>query len=300
MPFFLWNWNYRRYLSTTLEKDAVLSPDLFFILAINSRVVKMPTAEINGIRMNYDVIGDGEPVLLVTGFGGDINFFHSLYPFMEGKYKLIVFDNRGVGSTEFHGDFGCQDLVDDIEALLDYLKIEKVHLLGWSLGSQISMEFALQHQEMVHTLTLISAFKFVPARSSYMMNSIIDLCAKYDLPVEFVIEATNIFSMTEKYFIMKREKGQKMKRVNNSTTGNLRLQMNCLDTYDLRGRLGALKMPVLSIHGLDDIMVEPKMGDDIVKDLPQAEAVRVPDAGHIIHPSMYAEQLIAFLKKHPM
>ena len=248
----------------------------------------MPLANINGIKMNYSVVGEGEPVILITGFGGDINFFHSLVPALSDRYKVIVFENRGAGLTEYKGDFECQDLVDDVEALLDYLKIYRVHMLGWSMGSQIAMEFAIQHQERLLSLALVSAFEHCPARSSYMMNTMID-CGLAGAKVEYIYAMVNAFSFTEDYFDAKRAKGQKVKTINSCTPDALRQQMHCLDTFDLRGRLGCLKVSTLSIHGLDDIMVEPKLGDAVASDIKNCVICRIPNVGHVIHPSLYAE-----------
>ena len=248
----------------------------------------MPFANVNGVKLNYSVIGEGEPVILITGFGGDINFFHSLVPSLSDKYKVIIFENRGAGLTEYNGDFTCQDLVDDVEALLDYLKIYRVHMLGWSMGSQIAMEFAIQHQERLLSLCLISAFEYCPARSSYMMNTMIENGLQ-GIKVEYIYAMVNAFSFTEEYFDAKRAKGQKVKTIASSTPEKLRQQMYCLDRFDLRGRLGVVKVPTLSIHGLDDIMVEPKLGDAVANDIKDCVVCRIPKVGHVIHPSLYAE-----------
>jgi len=257
----------------------------------------MPFADVNGARINYSVTGEGEPVILLTGFGGDINFFHSLIPSLSDKYKVIVYEHRGSGLTEYSGEFNCQTYVDDVLGLLDYLKIFKVHMLGWSMGSQVAMEFAVQHQERLQSLTLVSAFMYCPARSSYMMNTMIE-AGLNGVKVEYIYAIVNAFSFTEDYFDAKRAKGQKVRTINTTTPERLLQQMKCLDTFDLRGRLHVLDVPVLSIHGLDDIMVEPKLGDAIVKDLKDCRVVRIPDVGHIIHPSLYADEFKKFLARN--
>ena len=254
----------------------------------------MPFAEVNGARINYSVVGEGEPVILLTGFGGDINFFHSLVPSLSDKYKVITYEHRGSGLTEYKGDFDCQTYVDDALALLDYLGIFKVHMLGWSMGSQVAMEFAVQHQERLQSLTLVSAFMHCPARSSYMMNTMIQ-AGIGGLDVEYIYAMVNAFSFTEDYFDAKRAKGQKIRTINTTTPERLKQQMWCLDRYDLRGKLHVLNIPVLSIHGLDDIMVEPKLGDAIVQDIKNCRVHRIPAVGHIIHPSLYAEEFKRFL-----
>ena len=258
----------------------------------------MPFADINGIKMHYHIEGEGEPVILITGFGGDTNFFHSLIPSLTDRYKVVTFDNRGAGLTEYSGDFECQDLVDDVEALIDHLGFYKVHMLGWSMGSQIAMEFAIQHQDRLQTLTLISAYMYAPARSSYMMNTMIEAGIE-NVKVEYIYAMVNAFSFTEEYFDAKRSKGQKIKTLNTTTAEKLKQQMHCLDSFDLRNRLNVIKVPSLSIHGLDDIMVEPKMGDAIANDIPGCKVFRIPKIGHVIHPSLYAEEFRRFLLAHP-
>ena len=181
-----------------------------------------------------------------------------------------------------------------MRALLDHLDIYKVHMLGWSMGSQVAMEFAIQHQERLQSLTLISAFKRCPARSSYMMNTMIDAGVN-GTKVEYIYAMVNAFSFTEDYFDSKREKGQKVKTINTTTPERLRQQMYCLDRYDLRGRLGVIKVPTLSIHGLSDIMVEPKLGDEVASDIKGCRVYRIPDVGHVIHPSLYADEFRRFL-----
>ena len=254
----------------------------------------MPFAEVNGARINYSVVGEGEPVILLTGFGGDINFFHSLIPSLSDKYKVIVYEHRGSGLTEYSGDFNCQTYVDDVLGLLDYLKIFKVHMLGWSMGSQVAMEFAVQHQERLQSLTLVSAFMHCPARSSYMMNTMIEAGIE-GVKVEYIYAMVNAFSFTEDYFDAKRQKGQKIKTINTTTPERLLQQMRCLDTFDLRGKLHVLDIPVLSIHGLDDIMVEPKLGDAAAADIKNCRVYRIPGVGHIIHPSLYVDEFKKFL-----
>ena len=207
----------------------------------------MPFADVNGARIHYEMSGEGEPVILLTGFGGDINFFHSLIPSLSDGYKVIVFEHRGSGQTEYTGDVDCQTYVDDVRALLDHLDIYKVHMLGWSMGSQVAMEFAIQHQERLQSLTLVSAFKRCPARSSYMMNTMIDAGVN-GTKVEYIYAMVNAFSFTEDYFDSKREKGQKVKTINTTTPERLRQQMYCLDRYDLRGRLGVIKVPTLFLR----------------------------------------------------
>ena len=106
------------------------------------------------------------------------------------------------------------------------------------------------------------------------------------------------YSFTEEYFDAKRAKGQKVRTIASSTPEMLRQQMYCLDRFDLRGRLGVVKVPTLSIHGLDDMMVEPKLGDAVAEDIKGCDICRIPKVGHVIHPSLYADVFKEFLARH--
>ena len=89
-------------------------------------------ADINGIRMSYEDRGSGEPMVLIGGFGANGAFWSNAVPMMDG-YRVITFDNRGVGDTGYEGDFSLEDLADDVVALLGHLELDRVHVLGWSM-----------------------------------------------------------------------------------------------------------------------------------------------------------------------
>ena len=90
----------------------------------------MPYAELNGIRMHYEEEGEGTPVVLVTGFSGDTTFFKQLIPELSQKYRVIVFDNRGAGTTEYPKEgIKAQEFVDDLLALMDHLRVFRAHML---------------------------------------------------------------------------------------------------------------------------------------------------------------------------
>ena len=162
----------------------------------------MPFAEINDISMHYHDEGTGIPVVLVTGFSGDTTFFKGLIPdLVDEGYRVITFDNRGAGLTSYPMKKGIhsQFFVDDLTALIDHLGIKKAHFLGWSMGAHIMQEFAVQHPERLLSLTLISAYAYRPARSSYFMNGICDCAVKGGSP-EYISMMTNAFCFTEDFF----------------------------------------------------------------------------------------------------
>lgn len=258
----------------------------------------MPFADINGIEMHYHDEGEGLPIVLVTGFSGDTTFFKQLIPELTTKYRVITFDNRGAGLTRYPREgIRYQDFVDDVLALMDYLSIEKAHMLGWSMGAHIAQEFAYQNPDRLMSLTIISAYPYRPARSSYFMNGIVDCALRGGSP-EYISVMTNAFCFTEDFFSGLEAKGKVLRSLDDLDPRSLKDQMGALDEFDTREKVSEIKVPTLSIHGLDDIMVEPKLGDYISDRIPGCEVLRIPDVGHIIRPSLYSKEFLEFISKH--
>lgn len=262
------------------------------------RLSPMPFAEINGIKMHYHDEGSGIPVVLITGFSGDTTFFKGLIPDLVDDYRVVTFDNRGAGLTEYPGGrIRYQEFVDDTKALLDYLGIEKAHILGWSMGAHIAQEFALQFPEMLKSLTIISAYPYRPARSSYFMNGIVD-CAIGGGSPEYISMMTNAFCFTEDFFSSLEEKGRVLRSLDDLNPEGLKGQMNALDEFDTREKVADIKAPTLSIHGLSDIMVEPKLGDYISDRIPDCKVLRIENTGHIIKPSLYSKEFREHIRNY--
>ncbi len=252
----------------------------------------MPYAELNGIRMHYEEEGEGTPVVLVTGFSGDTTFFKQLIPELSQKYRVVVFDNRGAGTTEYPKEgIRAQEFVDDLLALMDHLRLFRVHMLGWSMGGHIAQEFAIQHPERLITLTLVSAYPYRPARSSYFMNGIVD-CALRGGDPEYISMMTNAFCFTEDFFSGLEAKGKVLRSLKGLDPKGLKDQMGALDEFDTREKLTSIKVPTLSVHGLSDIMVEPKLGDYISDRIPNCKVLRLPNTGHIVKPSLYQKEFM--------
>ncbi|NLL94958.1 MAG: alpha/beta fold hydrolase [Thermoplasmatales archaeon] len=259
----------------------------------------MPIAEINGISMNYSSVGEGEPVVLITGFGGDINFFRAMIPDLAKTRRVVVFDNRGAGSTECPRGFTGKDMVDDVAALMDHLSVFRAHILGWSMGGHIAQEFALRHPGRVASLTLVSAYARRPSRSSYIMNSMIDASLAGSDPI-IIWEMVNAFCFTENYFADRERRNKRPGVPGYTNPEGVKGQMIALDDFDTRNTAHLITAPTLVIHGDADIMVEPKMGEWLAKTIPGAKYHAVRGEGHIIRPALYRDAFVAHMNANPV
>ena len=117
----------------------------------------MSFAEINGQRIRYeDSGGDGAPVILAHGFLMDREMFAPQMEALSGEFRVITWDERGFGETEFDGEpFTYWDSAADCLALLDHLGIERAVVGGMSQGGFLSLRAALTAPERVRALVLI-------------------------------------------------------------------------------------------------------------------------------------------------
>jgi pimeloyl-ACP methyl ester carboxylesterase len=115
-------------------------------------------APVNDIQMYYAVYGDGPPVLLIHGgLGHADNWGHQIAALAK-NHKVIVADSRGHGrSTRSSQPFSYALMADDYRALLDFLKIDKVALVGWSDGGIIGLDIAIRHPERLSRLFAFAA-----------------------------------------------------------------------------------------------------------------------------------------------
>ena len=110
-------------------------------------------APVNGIQMYYAVFGAGDPILLIHGGLGHADIWASQVATMSKTHKVIVADSRGHGrSTRTDQPYGYDLMASDYLALLDYLKIDKTALVGWSDGGIIGIDIALHHPERLTRL----------------------------------------------------------------------------------------------------------------------------------------------------
>ena len=117
----------------------------------------MPTTTANGIKIYYEIHGSGAPLLLISGLGYNLWQWHKMVPGLAEQFRVITFDNRGVGQTDAPaGPYSAAMLAADTAVLLQALDIPKAHVMGHSMGGFIAQELALSYPEMVDKLILAS------------------------------------------------------------------------------------------------------------------------------------------------
>ena len=116
--------------------------------------VKTGFAEVNGAKLYYETAGEGDPVIMIHGWGGDLSDWEYLFTPLAEQYQVVRYDLRGFGQSD-RPTTEPYSHVEDLKALMESLGIEKAHLIGQSYGGEVALDFAIAHPES--TLSLIGS-----------------------------------------------------------------------------------------------------------------------------------------------
>jgi pimeloyl-ACP methyl ester carboxylesterase len=114
-------------------------------------------AFINGINICYKKYGKGYPLILVSGYSGTKEGWIAQIGALSERFEVITFDNRSSGKSDHPNEpITMQMFADDLKGLMDFLQIDRAHLIGQSLGGMIIQHFTLNYPKYVKKLVLIN------------------------------------------------------------------------------------------------------------------------------------------------
>lgn len=140
-------------------------------------------AEVSGIKLFYEVAGDGHPLILLHEGIADSRMFDDQFDVFARRYRVVRFDIPGFGQSDLPPQDRPFSFHEILHGLLDFLGIERIYLLGMSMGGAIALDFTLAYSGIVDALILVA-----PGVSGYQMTSLNE--GAYKLIGEEVEEAT--------------------------------------------------------------------------------------------------------------
>lgn len=115
----------------------------------------MPFVELGERRVYFEEHGAGDPVLLINGLAADHTAWALQTEFLKERFRVVVFDNPGIGRTEGpRGPYTSALFADTAAGLVRHLRLERVHVVGASMGGIIAQQLAVRHAELVRSLVL--------------------------------------------------------------------------------------------------------------------------------------------------
>ncbi len=263
----------------------------------------MPTLPVNGTELYYELHGpeDAEVLVLSNGVLMSTASWGLQTPVLSKYYRLLLYDCRGMWkSAHPKGPYTMELHADDLAGLLEALHIETAHVAGISYGAEVSMAFALKYPQRVRTLFLSSAV----SESEPVLRGFIETwaAAARSRDPQRLFEVSYMLNFSDAYIAANRA------AIEGATSRYAQLDMDAvLELLDCFGRLAItadlhrITAPTLVLVGEDDILKPRKYSERIAHEIPGAELVIVPGAGHAIcleKPAIFNALLLGFLAIH--
>jgi 3-oxoadipate enol-lactonase len=258
----------------------------------------MPFAEVNGQRIRFDDSGgDGAPVLLAHGFLMDREMFAPQIDALAPEFRVITWDERGFGETEFDGEpFSYWDSARDALGLLEHLGIERAVLGGMSQGGFLSLRAALLEPDRVRALILIDTQagtedpERLPAYRQ-MQKTWLEVGPVDELAQTVAGLIIGEPALNERWISKWRELPR----------ASMRAPGDCLfERDDISDRLDEISCPAIVIHGTADRSIEMERAEQLCEGLSGCVGVvRIEGASHaanLTHPAEANAAILDFLR----
>ncbi len=257
---------------------------------------------VGDIDVSYRSQGRGEPLVLIMGFAGTMAMWDpTLVAALAQHYRVITFDNRGIGDTTAGTQpWSIAQFADDTAGLIAALGLDRAHVLGWSMGSHIAQELVLAHPELVDRLILYASLcggseaiqnpatlqTFVDYSGGPLQHA--ERLLNLILPADWVREhpAKVLELFVHPLDRPSRQSIERQYQANEQWPG----------TCD---RLGQISRPTLVVTGSDDQATPPANSLMLAERIPQAWLAYFAGGGHGMmyqYPEQFAATILSFLQ----
>lgn len=247
----------------------------------------MPITNANGIDLYYEVHGEGEPLLLIMGLSLTSKSWFRTIPALSEHYKVIVFDNRGVGlSGKPNTPYSIELMAEDTRAVLDAAGVDSAHIYGISMGGMIAQRLALKYPERIQSLILgctTSGGENHVQPSPDVSMLMLSRASSTATPEEMAWATAPI--LYSQYFLENHKdvvaEDVKLRIENPVLPYAYLLQLQACMAHDTYGNINQIKAPTLVLHGDEDRLVPYENGVTLAEKIPNAEFLTIKGAGHI-------------------
>lgn len=260
----------------------------------------MPLAKVGEINVSYNVSGDGQPLILITGFASAQNLWYSQVRAFSRDYRVVTFDNRGFGKSDNPpGPFTTKMLAGDTIARLG---IEKAHILGGSMGGMAAQEIAIEYPGRLDKLILSSTsaggqplqdmlFGLIEAATPGWTRSRPDL-ASANLQKFMVAMASRSFNgKLYQVLIMPLVRLQ-------ARLGRVKVpvgQLQAMLSHNALERLDRIQAPTLVLTGSEDRVMPAHSSEVLASGIKSAKLVVIEGGAHALGGERFNKEVLGFL-----
>lgn len=274
----------------------------------------MPTADLNGAKIFYQVHGQGFPLVFSHGLGGDHLMWMEQARAFKDRYQVVLWDCRGHGRSEVtEGGYAIDQFVEDLYSLLGHLGIERAHIAGLSMGGWISWSFALAHPEAAASLILsdsaglqeglpekerIEKRKMFETSAAVALKKgrgpLIDVTLSLMFSPGFLKSRPDLIALVRKQ--IESDPGLGYAR----TIKNMFIEYWETPVEEVKKKLARIQVPALIIAGELDQLTPVPTQQALARAIPGARLELIPGAGHVPNleePGLWNRLALEFLSR---
>ncbi|MCW2544820.1 MAG: Lipase/esterase [Frankiales bacterium] len=268
---------------------------------MGAHLVTIVTTQSNDWPIWWDSIGDGDPVLLLNGLSSPSGTWFRLRRVLAERFRVLTIDNRGTGLTGAPpGHYPIAVFAQDALAVLDAAGVDRVHVVGHSMGGLIAQELALEAPDRVRSLVLAGTHVGVPHARADELTAGPQLVAAGALPPDERIPALNAMLYAPSTPAVLIAEDEAVRAAQPTSAEGYQGQLNGSLSWERLAELPALTMPTLVLHGALDRIVPLSAGERLAAALPCSELTVLPNAAHALFTDAEAEAaalVAAFLRQ---
>jgi pimeloyl-ACP methyl ester carboxylesterase len=254
----------------------------------------------NGIVLNIEVRGRGEPLVLISDLAEDLTSWCFQTSAFGSLHFLVRIDNRGSGWSDCPEGCSIDEMAKDIISIMDQVGVEKTHIVGLGLGGMVAQKLALDRPGRVNGLVLVSTSPQATEEQRLVLRSVIE-SAKNNSDLRS-LSAAMLPWLYSPWFL---ENDRWREYVTRAKAAGLRLtswegaerQLEGMLRFNSASRLESIKAPTLVISGSEDLLVPPACSDELVFGISGAKRT-VLNTGHQPHielPRTFNQTVLGFL-----
>jgi len=268
----------------------------------------MDRAEVNGVELEYEVHGAGEPVLLIDMLIADCFVPLLPEPALAHRYQLIRYHKRGwVGSTHTPPPVSIAEHAADAAALLEHVGVQRAHIAGHSTGASIGAQLALDFPEKVHTLALLEpTLVSLPLGGAFLeaAGPVFEAYESGDHSrafAMFVSAASGLEWERCRALLEERIPGVVTQSINDADTF-FGVELPAVTEWTFGPeQAAAIRRPVLSVIGAETQPLWVEIAAFLRSSLPHVEECTIDGVGHLLQiqrPGPVARGMAGFLRRH--
>jgi pimeloyl-ACP methyl ester carboxylesterase len=270
----------------------------------------MDRADVNGVELEYEVRGAGEPVLFIDMLIADCFLPLLAEPALADRYQLIRYHKRGwVGSAQTPPPVSIAEHAADAAALLEHFGVRRAHIAGHSTGASIGAQLALDFPEKVHTLTLLEPTLVSLPLGGEFLNAAAPVFEAYASGdhsgafAMFVSAASGLDWEECRALLEERIPGVVTQSINDADTFfGVELPAVAAWTFGPE-QAAAMGRPVLSVFGAQTLPLWVEIAEFLRSWVPHVEECAIDGVGHLLQiqrPEPVARGMAEFLGRHSM